>query len=51
MVEGENVEHPTDECVTFLYRLVDGDCPKSFGFYAAKLAGISEEVLEHFPIT
>lgn len=36
-----------DSCqdtVTFLYKLVSGACPKSYGFYAAKLAGVPQEV-------
>ncbi|CAJ0570280.1 unnamed protein product, partial [Mesorhabditis spiculigera] len=44
MVEGENEQDPTLETVTFLYRLVSGICPKSYGFYAVKLAGIDDEV-------
>ena len=44
MVENENVEDPTEESVTFLYKLTEGACPKSYGFYAAKLAGIRDEV-------
>ncbi|CAJ0960602.1 unnamed protein product, partial [Mesorhabditis belari] len=47
MVEGENEEDPTMETVTFLYRLVAGICPKSYGFYAAKLAGIRDEVVRN----
>ncbi|CAD6196340.1 unnamed protein product [Caenorhabditis auriculariae] len=44
-VENENDEDPTDESVTFLYRLAEGICPKSYGFFAAKLAGINEKVV------
>lgn len=40
MVENENSEDITKENVTFLYKYVTGSCPKSFGFNAAKLAGI-----------
>ncbi|CAJ0567662.1 unnamed protein product, partial [Mesorhabditis spiculigera] len=47
MVEGENEQDPTLETVTFLYRLVSGICPKSYGFYAAKLAGINDEVVRN----
>lgn len=44
MVENENELDPTEEVVTFLYKLVDGACPKSYGFYAAKLAGVHLDV-------
>ncbi|VDP11054.1 unnamed protein product [Heligmosomoides polygyrus] len=44
MVENENESNPTEECVTFLYRLTDGVCPKSYGFFAARLAGVRQEV-------
>ena len=33
-----------EECITFLYKFVDGACPKSYGFNAARLAGLPEEV-------
>ncbi|KAF8366795.1 msh-6 [Pristionchus pacificus] len=35
----------TKEAVTFLYRLIPGVCPRSFGFNAARLAGIEEHVI------
>lgn len=44
MVENENEADPTEESVTFLYRLTAGVCPKSYGFYAARLAGVRAEV-------
>ncbi|XP_065095501.1 probable DNA mismatch repair protein Msh6 [Ochlerotatus camptorhynchus] len=40
MVENEDDEDPTQETVTFLYKYADGACPKSYGFNAAKLAGM-----------
>ncbi|VDO47121.1 unnamed protein product [Haemonchus placei] len=46
MVENENEANPTEECVTFLYRLTDGVCPKSYGFFAARLAGVRPEVVK-----
>ncbi|PIO59641.1 hypothetical protein TELCIR_18893 [Teladorsagia circumcincta] len=46
MVENENESNPTEECVTFLYRLTDGVCPKSYGFFAARLAGVRQEVVK-----
>ena len=42
MVENEN-EH-SKETITFLYKFVKGACPKSYGFNAAGLAGIPDEV-------
>lgn len=32
MVDNENVEDPTEENITFLYKFVTGACPKSYGF-------------------
>ncbi|KAL1490516.1 hypothetical protein ABEB36_013196 [Hypothenemus hampei] len=43
MVENEDVE--SEEVVTLLYKLSEGRCPKSFGFNAAKLAGLSEKIV------
>lgn len=40
MVENEDSSDVTKENVTFLYKYSSGSCPKSFGFNAAKLAGI-----------
>ncbi|OAD61552.1 putative DNA mismatch repair protein Msh6 [Eufriesea mexicana] len=40
MVENEEQDEVSQETVTFLYKLSDGACPKSFGFNAARLAGI-----------
>jgi DNA mismatch repair protein MSH6 len=36
----ENDEDPTEESVTFLYKMARGRCPKSFGFNVARLAGL-----------
>ncbi|CAB3408099.1 unnamed protein product [Caenorhabditis bovis] len=47
VVDKENNEDPTMEDVTFLYELESGICPKSYGFYAAKLAGISHDVVRN----
>lgn len=44
MVENE-CDDPTQETVTFLYKIAPGQCPKSYGFNAAKLAGLPEEVI------
>lgn len=32
--------------VTFLYTLMDGACPKSYGVNVARLAGLPDEVIE-----
>lgn len=40
MVETEEEEEVSQETVTFLYKLSKGACPKSYGFNAARLAGI-----------
>ena len=44
MVENENDEDPTQETITFLYKFAPGACPKSYGFNAARLANIPDEV-------
>lgn len=45
MVENENADDPTEETIRFLYKFVRGACPKSYGFNAAMLAGISVEIV------
>ncbi|XP_068796155.1 DNA mismatch repair protein Msh6 isoform X2 [Struthio camelus] len=45
MVENE-CEDPSQETITFLYKFIEGVCPKSYGFNAARLAGIPEEVVQ-----
>lgn len=45
MVENE-CDDPTQETITFLYKFIKGACPKSYGFNAAKLANIPEEVIK-----
>ncbi|XP_066034197.1 DNA mismatch repair protein Msh6 [Chamaea fasciata] len=45
MVENES-EDPSQETITFLYKFIEGACPKSYGFNAAKLADIPEEVIQ-----
>lgn len=42
MVENEDEEG--EESITFLYKFAEGTCPRSYGFNAAKLAGIPSEV-------
>lgn len=34
------------ETVTFLYKMWEGHCPKSYGFNVAKLAGLPAEVVQ-----
>jgi len=45
MVENENNDDPSQETITFLYKFVSGACPKSYGFNAARLANIPDQVL------
>ncbi|XP_059613842.1 probable DNA mismatch repair protein Msh6 [Phlebotomus argentipes] len=45
MVENEDSDDPTQETVTFLYKYADGPCPKSYGFNAAKLAGMPVTII------
>ncbi|XP_031845386.1 DNA mismatch repair protein Msh6 isoform X2 [Nomia melanderi] len=40
MVENEEEDEVSQETVTFLYKLSEGACPKSYGFNAARLAGV-----------
>ncbi|XP_058798802.1 probable DNA mismatch repair protein Msh6 isoform X3 [Phymastichus coffea] len=35
-----------EENVTFLYKLVEGACPKSYGFNAARLAGVPPNIIK-----
>lgn len=47
MVENEDVsvDDPSQESLTFLYKLSDGPCPKSYGFHAARLADLPESAI------
>ncbi|OXB82828.1 UNVERIFIED_CONTAM: hypothetical protein H355_010398 [Colinus virginianus] len=45
IVENES-EDPSQETITFLYKFIEGACPKSYGFNAARLADIPEEVIQ-----
>jgi hypothetical protein len=38
-------EGDTDD-VTFLYKLIDGTCPKSYGMKVASMAGLHSEVVQ-----
>lgn len=46
--DDENMDDPTDETITFLYKFACGACPKSYGFNAAALAGIPKSVSVFF---
>ncbi|XP_071959516.1 DNA mismatch repair protein Msh6-like [Antedon mediterranea] len=46
MVENENDDDPSQETITFLYKFVKGACPKSYGFNAARLANIPDEIIK-----
>lgn len=46
MVENECDDDPSQETITFLYKFISGACPKSYGFNAARLANIPEEVIQ-----
>ncbi|KAG5872856.1 hypothetical protein JTB14_002909 [Gonioctena quinquepunctata] len=41
----ENDDDPTQESVTFLYKMAEGTCPKSYGFNVAKLAGLNKSII------
>lgn len=46
MVENdEEVDDPSQENIIFLYQFVDGACPKSYGFHAARLAGLERNII------
>ena len=45
MVEDKEDDNIGEETITFLYKLIEGACPKSYGFNAARLAGLPTEVL------
>lgn len=45
IVENEDFKDPTNETITFLYKLAEGVCPKSYGFNAAKLSGVPDHVV------
>ncbi|XP_071491838.1 DNA mismatch repair protein Msh6-like [Diadema antillarum] len=46
MVENECEDDPSQETITFLYKFVGGACPKSYGFNAARLAGLPDEIIQ-----
>lgn len=46
VVENEDDTDPTQETVTFVYKYEEGSCPKSYGFNAAKLAGMPKHIIK-----
>lgn len=36
----------TQETITFLYKFANGACPKSYGFNAARLAGMPPDIIK-----
>ncbi|XP_075984806.1 DNA mismatch repair protein Msh6 isoform X2 [Anticarsia gemmatalis] len=40
----DNEDDIPEETITFLYKLSPGACPKSYGFNAARLAGVPKEI-------
>lgn len=44
MVENDDEDKISEENVTFLYKLSEGACPKSYGFNAARLAGVPASI-------
>ncbi|KAL5292296.1 MSH6 family protein [Megaselia abdita] len=46
MVENDESDNPTKETVTFLYKYSSGSCPKSYGFNAARLAGMPNGIID-----
>ncbi|UJR30337.1 hypothetical protein I4U23_017874 [Adineta vaga] len=45
MIENDE-ETPSKQTLVFLYKFVEGSCPKSHGFNAARLANIPESIVE-----
>lgn len=49
MVEDDDGINDTDqiqETITFLYKFAKGACPKSYGFNAARLAGMPADIIK-----
>lgn len=44
--ENDNDDHESEETVTFLYKFTKGACPKSYGFNAARLAGMPSHIIK-----
>ena len=39
------VDDPSEESIIFLYQFTEGACPKSYGFHAARLAGLDRRII------
>ncbi|CAL8074524.1 unnamed protein product [Calicophoron daubneyi] len=46
MVEEQSDAEPGLENITFLYKFIPGACPKSYGFNAARLAHLPDQVIQ-----
>lgn len=44
LVDNEDDNKVTEQNVSFLYKLTGGACPKSYGFNAARLAGVPPNI-------
>lgn len=45
--ENNDIEsEQTQETITFLYKFANGACPKSYGFNAARLAGMPVDIIK-----
>ena len=42
----ENEGDPVNESITFLYKFIHGACHKSYGFNAARLASLPDQVIK-----
>ena len=42
----ESTNDQGEETIIFLYKFVEGACPKSYGFNAAQLAGLPRHVIQ-----
>lgn len=45
MTHMDSILNKSDKTVTFLYKLISGECPRSYGLNVARLAGIPESIL------
>ena len=41
----KKVDDPSEENIIFLYQFTEGACPKSYGFHAARLAGLDRQII------
>lgn len=41
----ENEGDALNERVTFLYKIIEGRCPKSYGFNVARLSGLKNSII------